>query len=162
MRRLALFTLLLLGGCYATATPMFLPDGSSGFHVTCGNYIGETADCIEKAGEVCGASGYRLYDQNGRPLSDEDQTRTVIAALNSNGSKRTSRSSDNQQSMFVKCKAPPPIVIEAPIPVENKPLPPVATPAPSTPAQGMKTAPPPPPSKPPVPDSSGPIPLQPD
>lgn len=104
MKKLSLFALLLLGGCYATVEPMFLPDGSSGYRVTCGNYIGVMSDCIKKAGDLCSANGYQMYDQAGRPLNAETQTQTIIAALNNTPAKND-KSTDGQHVMFIKCKS---------------------------------------------------------
>ena len=136
MKKLSLFALLLLGGCYATAEPLFLPDGSSGYRISCGGYIGTMADCIEEAGDMCSANGYQMFDQAGRPLSTEAQNQAVITALNNSASKH---STDTQQNMFIKCKtndaplhmtpAPPPPQVEMK-PVDTKPAP--ATPAADT------------------------------
>ena len=86
------------------------------------------ADCIEKAGEMCGVNGYQMFDQAGKPLSSETQSQAVIAALNNNPPKH---SSDAQQQMFIKCKtteaplhmtpAPPPPRVETK-PVDTKPV----------------------------------------
>jgi hypothetical protein len=149
MKRISVFALLLLGGCYATAEPLFLPDGSSGYRLSCGDYIGTPADCIAKAGEMCGANGYQMYDQAGKPMNTETQNQTVIATLN-NGSVKRNQAADDQKNMFIKCKTN-----DAPLRM---------TPAPQPPQVEMKPVEPKPPllmppaSAPPA--DNGPIPLR--
>lgn len=37
-----------------------MPDGSMGHHVTCGGTLFSMGDCIERAGNICGAKGYEV------------------------------------------------------------------------------------------------------
>lgn len=150
MKRISLFALLLLSGCFATAEPLYLPDGSSGYHISCGNYVGTPADCIEKAGEMCGTNGYQMFDQAGHPLNAEAQNQAVIAALNTTA--KTSHSTDSQQNMFVKCKS-----IEAPLHITPALTTPKVDAMPITPMAPVT-----PPAPAPVPGAatSAPIPLE--
>ena len=117
------FGLLLLGGCFATAQPMFLPDGSSGYQLSCGYYINDMTDCLQKAGELCGAAGYLTYDAAGHVKSAEVQTPGVIAALNHAASKQSHPADNSQKTLFIKCK-PPLVPPQMPAPaVESFPLP---------------------------------------
>ena len=112
MKKLSLFTLLLLTACFATASPVYLPDGSSGFRIVCDNPMSGTPECLQKASDICGSRGYQTYDQNGHLKSDNDQTLGAITAFNSNPPKG-SKTTDAQKNMFIKCRAaPPPIQLQ--------------------------------------------------
>lgn len=54
----------LLAGC-ATATPIFTPDGRKGFAIDCSGGGLTWAECMQKAGEICGSAGYDTFTQNG-------------------------------------------------------------------------------------------------
>jgi hypothetical protein len=109
MKKLLPFTLLLLSGCFATSEPMYLPDGSQGYRISCEHYMGTTADCLQKAGDLCGAQGYITYDQNGRVKSEESQNQTVIAAVNNTTTNTAARSvkvsPPDARNIFIKCRS---------------------------------------------------------
>lgn len=139
MKKLSLLALLVLGGCFATSESVFLPDGSTGYRLSCNVGINDIADCMEKAGELCGVNGYTTFDQSGHARTDAEQQQIVIAALNG-GTRGYAKTSDNQKFMLVKCKnndppthltpAPMPQVDNKPIPLENaSPMPPSSPPA---------------------------------
>jgi hypothetical protein len=56
---------LLLAGCGATVNKTYLPDGQQGYAVDCSGAGAELIDCYEKAGNVCGASGYEVVGASG-------------------------------------------------------------------------------------------------
>ena len=58
---------LALGGC-VTATPIMTPTGQQGFSLNC-SAMNDIGQCYKKAGELCGANGYQIYDQNNKPVS---------------------------------------------------------------------------------------------
>ena len=50
-----------LSGCL-TATPVMTPDGQQGFSINCSDF--RSLDmCYQKAGEICGANGYKVINQ---------------------------------------------------------------------------------------------------
>lgn len=110
MKKFSLLALLALTACYATAQPMYLPDGSQGYRLTCdASYVSNTVDCLQKAGEICGPNGYISYDQNGHVKSEESENQAVIATINnsSNSGSRNARTSapEAPKSMFIKCRS---------------------------------------------------------
>src|SRR5690242_12888539 len=106
-KKLSFLAPLLLTGCFATAQPMFLPDGSSGYRISCDNYLSGTQDCLQKAGDVCGSNGYQMYDQSGHLKNEDSQNQSVIAAINSTPAigSRSSKPVDSPKLMFIKCKS---------------------------------------------------------
>lgn len=54
---------MFLAGC-ATTTPTYAPDGTRAYAITCNGYARSWATCFERAGEACGALGYRVIAQN--------------------------------------------------------------------------------------------------
>ena len=72
-----------MAGC-VVATPIITPSGQQGFTIDCSamNNIGY---CYKKAGELCGGSGYEVFDQNNKPV-------TFWSGAN--------------QTMVVRCKSP--------------------------------------------------------
>jgi hypothetical protein len=55
---------LLLSGC-ATHKSTYLPDGTLGHSIGCDGSAMSWNLCYEKAGEICGAEGYTVVDQQG-------------------------------------------------------------------------------------------------
>ena len=72
-----------LSGC-VTATPIITPTGQQGFTLNC-SAMNDVGYCYKKAGELCGSSGYEIFDQNNKPASFW---------------------SDSNQTMVIRCKAP--------------------------------------------------------
>lgn len=57
----------LLSAC-AIAKKTYLPDGSVGHSISCdGSAVGMNV-CFEKAGEICGSSGYKLLNREGQVI----------------------------------------------------------------------------------------------
>lgn len=56
-----------LSGC-AIANKTYLPDGTLGHSISCdGSAVGMNV-CFEKAGEICGAKGYKLLNREGQVI----------------------------------------------------------------------------------------------
>ena len=65
MRYVVVACLAMLAGC-TTAKDMYLPDGTRGHHVNCDTpFATGSADCYQKAGEICGAKGYTIVNVPG-------------------------------------------------------------------------------------------------
>ncbi len=65
IRTLSVITLVsALQGC-ATSSDVFLADGSKGHNITCSGAVMNYGHCLEKAGEICGTSGYLVVSQQG-------------------------------------------------------------------------------------------------
>ena len=73
----------MLSGC-VTATPITTPTGHQGFTINC-SAMNDVGQCYKKAGDLCGSSGYEIFDQNNKPASFW---------------------SGANQTMVVRCKAP--------------------------------------------------------
>lgn len=64
MRRLLFLGLLALAGC-ATSTQTFGPSGKAAHSINCHGAANSWGTCYEKAGQICGTSGYEVVAQNG-------------------------------------------------------------------------------------------------
>jgi len=64
MRYVVVACLAMLAGC-TSAKDMYLPDGTRGHHISCNTFATDSADCYQKAGEVCGANGYTIVNVPG-------------------------------------------------------------------------------------------------
>jgi hypothetical protein len=71
MRYVVVACLAMLAGC-TTAKDVYLPDGTPGYHVSCNAFGGSSADCYQKAGEICGARGYTIVNVPGGMFSTWD------------------------------------------------------------------------------------------
>lgn len=56
--------LVLLSGC-ATSEPVYTQSGQQGYQLTCSGSARSWGMCYKKAGEICGAKGYKVLSQNG-------------------------------------------------------------------------------------------------
>jgi hypothetical protein len=59
-QHLLLSVFLLLAGCGATVNKTYLPNGEQGYAIDCSGAGAQLIDCYEKAGNVCGSSGYEI------------------------------------------------------------------------------------------------------
>ena len=58
---------ILITSC-AIANKTYLPDGTLGHSISCdGSAVGMNV-CFEKAGEICGAKGYKLLNREGQVI----------------------------------------------------------------------------------------------
>lgn len=55
---------LLLTGC-AMSQPMYMPDGSQGYNISCDGSMNSMGNCFQKAGQLCGARGYDIITREG-------------------------------------------------------------------------------------------------
>jgi hypothetical protein len=64
MRYVVVAGLAVLAGCSTSAKDAYLPDGTLGYHVSCRSaaFAADSADCYQKAGDICGAKGYTVVD----------------------------------------------------------------------------------------------------
>jgi hypothetical protein len=61
------FASILITSC-AIANKTYLPDGTLGHSISCdGSAVGMNV-CFEKAGEICGAKGYKLLNREGQVI----------------------------------------------------------------------------------------------
>jgi hypothetical protein len=60
----AIALVVLLQGC-ATSSEVFLADGTKGYNINCGGAVMNYGHCLEKAGDICGARGYLVVNQQG-------------------------------------------------------------------------------------------------
>lgn len=59
----AVFALVFfVAGC-ATANKTYAPDGREAYSIDCSGSARTWAQCVEKAGSLCGAHGYDIYDR---------------------------------------------------------------------------------------------------
>ncbi|TKW61182.1 MAG: hypothetical protein DI628_00700 [Blastochloris viridis] len=80
-----------LSGC-TTSKHVYLPNGQQGFAITCNGGANNWSDCYEKAGEVCGTQGYKLFAQDG-------ESGTFVSANNGN----LMGGSTHHRSMIIAC-----------------------------------------------------------
>lgn len=83
---------LVLSSC-ATSQTVFLPDGAAGHAINCDGSAVSWSACFQKAGELCGASGYEVVDRS----DSETYTATATPQVYQAGAFVT-------RSMIVKCK----------------------------------------------------------
>ena len=76
----------MLAGC-ATATETHLQDGRKGYSIDCSGSAVPLNKCFEKAGEICGAKGYFVYDKNGQVITTAFATSQIVSvgAFNTKG-----------------------------------------------------------------------------
>lgn len=89
----------LMAGC-TTATPMYNPDGTQGFKVSCGGKLNSFGSCIEKAGQVCGPAGYKVLGSNG----EESKFSQAGASWNQFGGDFNAQNTTFiSRELFIKC-----------------------------------------------------------
>ena len=95
-----------------TARDAYFPDGSLGHHITCGGTLFSMGDCIQKAGDICGAGGYKIYDKNYEAIPFANSSGAVSGYSTSqgsavNGGYHSSSGSFVSRDLFVKCNKEP-------------------------------------------------------
>jgi hypothetical protein len=63
MRALVLIA-VMLAGC-STPKPVYLANGKQGYSIDCSGTVRTWGQCMEKAGQVCGARGFDVLSQDG-------------------------------------------------------------------------------------------------
>jgi len=61
----ALLTMFMVSSC-AMVKETYMPDGSKGYSISCDGAAVGINVCFEKAGDLCGASGYDLINREGQ------------------------------------------------------------------------------------------------
>ncbi|WP_297324307.1 hypothetical protein [Nitrosomonas sp.] len=99
-----IFFVITLQGC-ATSREVFLADGTKGHNVNCSGSGLNYSNCLEKAGEICGARGYHILNQQGDavPLSAAIREFSASARTASVGYLAQSGSIVTR-NLFIKCK----------------------------------------------------------
>lgn len=101
MRNLLLIALLPLAGC-ATSSQTFGPDGKAAYTINCPGGANSWGSCYEKAGSLCGKSGYEVVAQNGSVTPFGVASGYANAA---GGSFNGFSGGMTSRSMLVQCKA---------------------------------------------------------
>jgi hypothetical protein len=94
---------VVLGGCVAataTSKPIYLPDGTQGFAITCNGNYANWNTCLEEAGKICGPNGYREWERH-----DEKGYRKHGAGYN--GFRGSESESLRGRNMVIGCNPPP-------------------------------------------------------
>ena len=92
----------MLQGC-ASSREVFLADGTKGHNINCSGSGMNYSNCLEKAGEICGARGYHLLNQQGEVVPFSKAIREFDARSGSVGY-LTQSGSIVTRNLFVKCK----------------------------------------------------------
>lgn len=71
-----------------------------GYKISCGGHLNSFGDCVEKAGEMCGASGYKVVGANGEETG-YSQANGSWGSLG--GSFNAQNTSFVSRELFVKC-----------------------------------------------------------
>lgn len=105
------FILVALAGCITTQES-YLADGSLGHHITCGGALFSMGDCIQKAGDICGSGGYKVYNQAGEAIPFSTSNGAVAGSSGPSGGSfaggyNSTSGSIVQRDLFVKCKIEP-------------------------------------------------------
>jgi len=104
-RVLAVMGLAALVTACASSKPVYLPDGSRGYSISCdGAAVGMNV-CFEKAGQLCGSRGYDLLNREGQVVY------TGVTTGSGNASRYAAQGSSfayfggmNTKSILVKCR----------------------------------------------------------
>ncbi|SFF30431.1 hypothetical protein [Nitrosomonas sp. Nm166] len=92
-----------LQGC-VTSREIFLADGTKGHNVNCSGSGMNYSNCLEKAGEICGARGYQLLNQQGDVVPFSTAIREFSANERSSVGYLTQSGSIVTRNLFIKCK----------------------------------------------------------
>jgi len=103
----ALFIVALIAtlqGC-ATSREVFLADGNKGHNIDCSGAVMNYSHCLEKAGQICGASGYLVVNQQG----DAVPFSTAAGGFSANtqtasGGYYAQSGTIVTRNLFIKCK----------------------------------------------------------
>lgn len=91
----------LVVGC-TTSRQVTGPDGRAAHSISCNGAANSMGSCLEKAGDICGASGYEVVNQDG--------SSTPFGLVNgrwtpSGGSFRGTSGAIVNRSLLVRCKS---------------------------------------------------------
>ena len=105
MRRATLIfgVLLVLVSC-TTSEKVRLPDGSTGYNISCDGMVQSMGDCFAKAGELC-PKGYDVYASGNESTPIYTSSGTFSANQSTaSGGYVTQRGAVIYRDVFVKCK----------------------------------------------------------
>ena len=54
---------MTISGCAVSVKPVYGPDGHEAHAITCSALGKDWSHCFEKAGQICGARGYKVWNQ---------------------------------------------------------------------------------------------------
>ena len=96
---LAMLILPILSGC-VWVKPITGPDGTQVYSIECNGAIYSMADCFEKAGEMCGSSGYHVIN------AGQDYTSTNLLYYTANPYQPYVNMPVNRfdRSLLIQCK----------------------------------------------------------
>jgi hypothetical protein len=105
MRALLIAIAVITLSACATSKEVYLSDGSKGHSISCDGAVQNFGSCLEKAGELCGARGYLVLNQNGEsvPFSTASGGYTATSLAASGGFQAQSGTIITRR-IFVKCK----------------------------------------------------------
>lgn len=92
----ALIFVLLLSGC-VTTSDVYLADGSKGHNIGCGGAVQNISACMQRAGEICGASGYEVVNREGEAVPFSTVGATPQGLYGQSGAVVT-------RNLFIRCK----------------------------------------------------------
>lgn len=94
----------VLQGC-AMSSEVFLADGTKGHNINCSGTVMNYGNCLEKAGEICGARGYLVVNQQGDAVPFSMASGGFGANTQSaSGGFFAQSGSIVTRNLFVKCK----------------------------------------------------------
>ncbi|MDE2388755.1 MAG: hypothetical protein KGN35_06680 [Betaproteobacteria bacterium] len=94
----------MLQGC-VTSREIFLADGTKGQNINCSGSGMNYSNCLEKAGEICGAHGYHIMNQQGEVVPFSLAIREFGANAQSPSVGYSSYSGTTiTRNLFIKCK----------------------------------------------------------
>ena len=104
-RVLFIFIILFMAlqGC-VTSKEIFLADGSRGHNVDCSGSGMNYSNCLDKAGEICGARGYYLLNQQGDVVPFSTAIREFSASARSSIGYLTHSGSIVKRNLLIKCR----------------------------------------------------------
>ena len=94
-----MLSLIILGGC-VKAKPITGPDGTQVYSITCNGALNTMADCIEKAGEMCGSRGYHVIDAD----KEYTSTNSLYYTANPNQPYVYMPSNRFKRNLLIQCK----------------------------------------------------------
>ena len=99
----SLLALTLAGS--ATSKEIYLADGSKGYSISCDGNMQNFGSCLEKAGELCGARGYAVVNQQGDAIPFSAATGGYSAnAVAASGGIQAQSGMMVTRTLFVRCK----------------------------------------------------------
>ena len=92
-----IMSIVALAGC-THADMTYLPDGRQGYAIQCNGKWNSNADCVKKAGEMCGARGYDI-------IGTDHESSGFLDAFANGGVGGLSAGTHTNRSMVIACKS---------------------------------------------------------